>query len=1009
MNFVTIMAALTVISYNSTGTAEDKIEYIKQIIANENVSLVLLQETWLLSKDAHQILNSVHPDFGHHAVSGVPDDGTIIHGRPYGGVAILYNKYLAKTIEHVQVDSNRICAIKLIFDNRKDILVICVYLPNDTYSKTIVDQTYLECLDTINVLIERNSDSEFIIAGDMNTDTCRQNMHSRMLEDYMEQMGAYNTWKHSLARQTYTFRSPLMMHGSCIDYIYVSQDLFNNVQRFETCDDDINRSFHDPVILTLKMEIPKNTVKTIDRSHSRVAWHKCTAIHLQEYAAEVDNQLSQLQQPLCLVTCKNVECACSDHKNMISIYSDQILQICFKAGEKHLPHTKNKAKCLPHWTRDVKPLRDDLLFWGKIWRECGKPNQGTLYDVYKKIKLKYHYKIREIKKNVQARRRERMAEAISLSQDRDLWSEVRKIKRSCKVNPPNIDGIVDKKLVCEKFASQYKELYNSVPSNYEKMKEIKLLISEGIKNHSEPAITQREIQESIKLLHKGKSDGNGMVSDYIINGPICISNHIAMLLNAMLIHGCTPGNMLLSTGLSIPKNVNKSLSDSTNYRGITLASCLCKLLDIVTVLRYEDKLRTSDLQFSFKKRHSTTMCTLLVKEIVNYYINNGNSVFVCMLDASKAFDRVRYDSLFRALLERDIPCVFLRLLMDSYERQQMRVTWSSEFSECFTVGNGVRQGGVLSPILFTVYMDLLIKQLSAKGIGCHIGDKFCGAAGYADDLTLISPTIWGLQEMINVCEQFGIDFDLCWNPEKTICIPFKKGRLKLPLTNVHLNGKQLPWQASAKHLGNTIQWNLSEDLDVHNKRCEFASKCNSLTGQFQFASKETLTHLFATFCCSFYGCQTWRLEDKHVSKFITTWNIAVRRIWTAPRMTHRKLLTGLISGRSAMQQFESRFVKMLDTLKSAHNTIWETLLSHCLDDSQSIIGSNVKYIQTEYDISDHLPTARELVLIQESRNKDHSAESKILKEMLLVKNGELIIPGFNTNEMLHLIDTIATQ
>ena len=97
----------------------------------------------------------------------------------------------------------------------------------------------------------------------------------------------------------------------------------------------------------------------------------------------------------------------------------------------------------------------------------------------------------------------------------------------------------------------------------------------------------------------------------------------------------------------------------------------------------------------------------------------------------------------------------------------MKVRWKSETSNSFTLHNGVKQGGCLSPMLFTVYFNGLIRRLEAKGIGCFIGRRYCRASGYADDLALVSPTIHGLKEMIKICEHCACEFDIMFNPIKS--------------------------------------------------------------------------------------------------------------------------------------------------------------------------------------------------------------------------------------------------
>lgn len=123
------------------------------------------------------------------------------------------------------------------------------------------------------------------------------------------------------------------------------------------------------------------------------------------------------------------------------------------------------------------------------------------------------------------------------------------------------------------------------------------------------------------------------------------------------------------------------------------------------ISRYSKSLSTSNLQYSFKPGHSTTMCTMTMKEVIRYYWNRGSKVFGCFLDASKAFDRLRYDKFFHLLYNRGIPPIMLQLFIDLYERQKSRCEWDGEFSPYFTCTNGVRQGGIASPLMFTVYID----------------------------------------------------------------------------------------------------------------------------------------------------------------------------------------------------------------------------------------------------------------------------------------------------------------
>ena len=77
---------------------------------------------------------------------------------------------------------------------------------------------------------------------------------------------------------------------------------------------------------------------------------------------------------------------------------------------------------------------------------------------------------------------------------------------------------------------------------------------------------------------------------------------------------------------------------SSNYRAIALSSIICKILDTIILNKHHSILSTSDLQFGFKAKHSTTMCTFAVLETIKYYNNRNTNVHIMLLDASQAFD-----------------------------------------------------------------------------------------------------------------------------------------------------------------------------------------------------------------------------------------------------------------------------------------------------------------------------------------------------------------------------------
>ena len=96
---------------------------------------------------------------------------------------------------------------------------------------------------------------------------------------------------------------------------------------------------------------------------------------------------------------------------------------------------------------------------------------------------------------------------------------------------------------------------------------------------------------------------------------------------------------------------------------------------------------------------------MILKEVISFYVNNNSQINCIFLDASKAFDRVEYGKLFQLLIDRNLPSHIIRLLLNMYTDQHVRVLWNGIYSCSFSVMNGVKQGAIISPILFCVYLD----------------------------------------------------------------------------------------------------------------------------------------------------------------------------------------------------------------------------------------------------------------------------------------------------------------
>ena len=271
-----------------------------------------------------------------------------------------------------------------------------------------------------------------------------------------------------------------------------------------------------------------------------------------------------------------------------------------------------------------------------------------------------------------------------------------------------------------------------------------------------------------------------------------------------------------------------------------------------------------------------------------------------------------------------------------------------ETSHVFQTVNGVRQGGVLSPVLFTLYTDVLLHRLEDSGFGCTVGQEYFGVLCYADDITLLSPTLYGLQNMLAICEQFGNEYNINYNPKKTVCLCFCGKQLHQDTNCATLYGKPIPWSSSAKHLGNIVSADLSDTADIQRKKCDFIGRVNSLVSNFKSVPRSVCSHVFNSQCCHFYGTEVWNLQNSTVKSFHVAWRKAIRRMWYLPNMTRSVILPHLVKSDTIEIQLAKRFMSLYKMVWRSNNDRLKNLLQisqHALPNG--LVASNMAYAHTQ--------------------------------------------------------------
>ena len=430
--------------------------------------------------------------------------------------------------------------------------------------------------------------------------------------------------------------------------------------------------------------------------------------------------------------------------------------------------------------------------------------------------------------------------------------------------------------IANNFQNIYKELYNSVEDNNfnNVVNEVNVLVTNKCNNNNCSSsrchnITNDIVRKAVLNLKGGKDDETYYLSsNHFIHASEIAIDKLSTILDLMLKHGLTNELVNKSVIKPVPKNMRKSISVSSNYRAISKNTIISKIVDNVMLLQIQDKLITSSYQFAYKEGYSTSMCSFLVAETIQYYKSNGSNVYMLSLDASKAFDRVKYTKLFRILIERSVCPLIIRFLINIYLISSATVKWNRCESELFNISNGVKQGAIISAPLFAIYIDPLISKLNAAKQGCYIGNICANAFAYADDIVILSPSCSALRELIAICEDMANELEIKFNPDKCTLLIFSNSEFIKTNINIMLCGSRVKIVNSEKHLGHVFKSDYVDTfnlINMDNVIRDMKVRTNALSSHFKSVSWKSKTILFNSQCISLYGCYLWRLDYKKVS------------------------------------------------------------------------------------------------------------------------------------------------
>lgn len=179
-------------------------------------------------------------------------------------------------------------------------------------------------------------------------------------------------------------------------------------------------------------------------------------------------------------------------------------------------------------------------------------------------------------------------------------------------------------------------------------------------------------------------------------------------------------------GIIVPFNKKGDPTDAKNYRGITLVSCLSKIFTSILSNRLNDLVEKnnllSDAQFRFRKGRSTVDATFVLYSIVQKVLNEKNRLYCAFIDLKRAFDSVYLNGLWFKLFNLGIRGKTLRIIKDMYSQVKSCVRNCNTYSDYFECAVGLKQGEIMSPILFSLFMEdleLFLQDTSLSGLSLY--------------------------------------------------------------------------------------------------------------------------------------------------------------------------------------------------------------------------------------------------------------------------------------------------
>ena len=687
---------LKIVSFNCN-SVRNKVDIVRTLI--DNYDIVCLQETFLSKLDVNFIYG-LRNNINFH-ISDCVYNSNFNSGRPKGGLLTIWKTSIDKFLIPL-ISNDNYQAIK-IKSADGDILIFNTYMPYDDNS---IDQLirYREVLASLSHEIESNPGCKINIIGDLNSDPNRPRLW-REITSFCQEF--YLTVADgSLPSESFTYLSPMHDTTSWLDHILssVPENISNIlILHYLSLYDHFPISFD----LHVDLDISLSTQFGVEPDLF-VNWKKFNS-GKQEFFDKLDSNFSIDSLNNDAFRCDKIICDNPRHKQHIEESYGYLLD-GFLSASDHLTHGKTHSyKQVPGWNDFCKDYHRVALKCLLNWKEEGMPRNGICYERMKKSRTDFRSALKHCQENEQRLRNEKL---VSSFQNKDFRSFWRNISAKQKSKISNMDGNNDCQGIADLFGEKYFHILDDKDCQSKSVSFEKDILNVKTSVKGPFKISQQSIRDNVICLKTAIGYDN-IHSNHLKYATDSCIRFIALLFNAMIQHVYFPSEFLRGEIRPVLKNKSGKINDSENYRPVMISSNILKLFEKCIQPFLNNGLRIHRNQFGFRANTSTNMTVTVVKEVLYRYKNNGSKVYAGFIDLSKAFDKVNHYKLIDRLM--DLPDLSPNLKLITKEfllNQSAYVKFNNCVSNTHHIGNGCRQGGINSPLLFNFYINEMIRDIN---------------------------------------------------------------------------------------------------------------------------------------------------------------------------------------------------------------------------------------------------------------------------------------------------------